>query len=251
MALAFRSAGTVFNTGTTGVTTFTANVPTAGNAPQTNDILLAIAVDWAGSGVTWTTPGGWTLVRNDNDGVSGNIGVHVYRKIAGASEANQNFTLSVAEEGLMVMLVYSGGDTTTPVDASGGTAVDTITALQTPSVTTTVTNDILVLIYGIGSGGAGTPTMSTPAGSTQRLATTQLGASNNAAVLMICDIAQAASGASAQYTSTLSGIGSTYGTDASVVALKPAGAAAQDTPELRGRPFGLHGQQQMSQLLAQ
>lgn len=36
-----------------------------------------------------------------------------------------------------------------------------------------------------------------------------------------------------------------------VVALAEAGAAAQDTPELYGRPHGLRGHQQMRQLLAQ
>lgn len=35
------------------------------------------------------------------------------------------------------------------------------------------------------------------------------------------------------------------------VAYSPAGAAAQDTPELYGRPYGQHGQSQMTQLLAQ
>jgi hypothetical protein len=43
---------------------------------------------------------------------------------------------------------------------------------------------------------------------------------------------------------------STYGAT-ELVAFRAAAAAAQDTPELRGRPFGLHGQAQMHQLLSQ
>jgi hypothetical protein len=36
-----------------------------------------------------------------------------------------------------------------------------------------------------------------------------------------------------------------------LLVFKAAAAGAQDTPELRGRPFGLHGQAQMHQLLSQ
>lgn len=39
--------------------------------------------------------------------------------------------------------------------------------------------------------------------------------------------------------------------DGPVLATRAQAAAAQDTPELYGRPFGLHGAQQMAQLLAQ
>lgn len=47
------------------------------------------------------------------------------------------------------------------------------------------------------------------------------------------------------------GEGSSNGWGQAAVVYKLAGGAAQDTPELRGRPFGLRGQVQMNQLLAQ
>jgi hypothetical protein len=245
--VAFKSAGTVFKSGNgSPVSTFTANVPTGAGAPSSGDLLLAVGVDWAGSGVTWTTPTGWTSVRNDNDGGTGDIGIHVYRKIAGASEANQNFTLSTAEDGVMVMLCYSSPNSTTPIDVSGANVTDPSTAtstLTTPSVTTTQANDVLLLIYAVGSDSNGSttnnPTFTTPTGATNRVAASGVqDAGGNWVCFAIDDIAQASAGASAQYSSTSgNNATSTYGAGAVVVALTGSGSSFD--PTTLGQVYGI------------
>lgn len=96
--------------------------------------------------VVVTPPAGWVLVKATV--CTGLTSLHVFRKIAGASEpATQNFTMSPAVVGSHLMASYSGVDATTPLEASIGSQPPDInsaciltSAHQTPGITTTVAN---------------------------------------------------------------------------------------------------------------
>lgn len=65
------------------------------------------------------------------------------------------------------------------------------------------------------------------------------------------DIAQAAAGATGTKTASQAGATNQFMKAVLIEIASTTGGAAQDTPELYGRPFGLDGYRQMHQLLAQ
>jgi MSHA biogenesis protein MshQ len=112
-----------------------------------------------------TPPTGWTLVRRlDNPGPTDN-GIAVYQRVAGAAEpASYTWGLTCiatcATNGFGSaaggIASFSNVNTTTPVDVENG-QITAVGAQTAPSVTTTVTNAMLVASYSYATAGTWTP----------------------------------------------------------------------------------------------
>jgi len=104
---AFRSKG-AYGVGTTSCV---AAVPTGGNAPQANDILLIVveSSDSTTAAGTPNTPAGWTKLfeETQGDGASGVTTFTIFGKRAGASEINVTID-GVGNHCSATMFVYSG-----------------------------------------------------------------------------------------------------------------------------------------------
>src|SRR5207237_10468900 len=87
---------------------------------------------------------------------------------------------------------YSNGDTTNPINASGGQVSN-----STPSITTTVDDTMLVACFGRRDGSA----IGAPSGLTERFHAESSNGTNDAASES-ADVAQASAGASGSKTST-------------------------------------------------
>ena len=154
--IAFRSASSAQNGGTSSITVATPSGTAAG------DVLLA-TIDVRGKPKI-TAPTGWQLVRHD-DG-SSTMQKATYWKAATAGEpASHTFGFSSSMGATALVSAYSGVSTTAPVDAHSGlvgtTASRQITA---PAVTTTVPGTRLVGLFATASSTTITP----PTGMTER-----------------------------------------------------------------------------------
>ena len=143
----------------------------------------------------------------------------------------------------LVCDAYSGVDTTTVPDTNGTMAasVGSSTSATAPDLTV-VTADALVVWGETDYDGRNV----TPPGGTPTF-----NERTDFANLAVADAVYTAAGATGAKTGTVSGGGSIN--TAGMIVLRPAvpGGAAQDTPELRGRPRGLRGDRHMRQILAQ
>lgn len=206
----YRSTSSAVNTAIVSVTI------TKPAGVTTNDVLLAMVT--VRSLPTITAPSGWTLVRSDVSGTA--LLQSVYVKVAGASEpASYTWTfdvpVSAAAGGISA---YSGVDTTTPVNVSGGQANAASTTVTAPSVTTTVANARLVGLFGTTNNATFTP----PSGMTERFDVAMDGAGSDVAGEG-ADVNQAAAGASGTKAATASLNAVNIG---QLVALKPSGTIA-------------------------
>jgi hypothetical protein len=123
---------------------------------QQNDLMLVV-LGYNTTGGTITAPSGWTLTSTN--GSSGSS-LWSYRRIAGASEpASYTWTISAAISASAWEGSYIGVDTTTPVDVINGSG-ESGTTHTTPSVTTTVANDLIIAAYSV----VGIATLTTPTG---------------------------------------------------------------------------------------
>ena len=203
----YRSAASATNTPITGITI---SKPTG---TTTNDVLLA-ALTIRGAAITITPPSGWTQVRSDASGST--VNQTIYRKVAGGSEpSSYAFTFSDPVSAAVGGIVgYTGVDTTTPIDVSGGQANASSTSVTAPSVTTTVANTQLVAFFGT----ANDTTFSAASGMTERYDTDADGSSQVAGAAD--DVAQAAAGASGTKVATAGIAAVNIG---QLVALRPSG----------------------------
>jgi hypothetical protein len=110
---------------------------------------LLVAVVFTDDDATggWTPPGGWTegiAPFNNTD-----ISCALYWKTAGGSEpASYDFTVGDVDSSVMGGgMVRISGANATPIDVSN-TATGLSTSIDTPSVTTTVTNTLILRFFG-------------------------------------------------------------------------------------------------------
>jgi hypothetical protein len=188
---------------------------------------------------TITAPSGWIEIASGEQSSTPRFTLHVYYKVLGGSEPSTytfSWTGSVWTETQGISV--HNADPTTPIDQSAKTHTSgNASSIDCPAVTPTVNNDLLITFVGNWNWTAFT------AGSSQTLRST--------------------SGSNAQAEATKTGPAS--GVSSGVLTMNQADnqemvgfsvavmevqSAAQDTPELRGRPEGLRGQNQMQQLLA-
>lgn len=220
-AIAFRSGASTDLSGLGA--SITINKPT-GTAK--GDVLIAsIAV--RPQTVTITAPAGWTLVnRQDNAGGSANS-LAVYSKVATATEPASytwSFSANTGNEG--GILAFSGVDNTTPINVSGGSiTAATTTTFTAPSVTTTVTNTMIVTAHEYSSSGRWTA----PPGMTEVYDVASLAVPDVLGISLLGSFrAQAAAGATGTFSATAVGNADTGA--GITVALRPVvcGAVAAD-----------------------
>jgi len=111
---------------------------------QQNDLMFMV-LGFTGGGSP-TTPAGWT--QHSSNGAGGEA-QYSYRRIAGASEpATYTVNFSAATTIAAWEGSYIGVDTTTPSDVQSGTSTNGTTH-TTNGITTTVSNDLIVVSYAI------------------------------------------------------------------------------------------------------
>ena len=122
-----------------------------------NDVMVA-SIGFRPNTLAITPPSGWTLVRRIDNANSPANSLAVYRLVAGASEP-ASYTWTSSPSGILGggILSFSGVDTTTPIDVENGQ--NTLSGLthDAPSVTTTVSNTMLVTSHTYASAGTWTP----------------------------------------------------------------------------------------------
>ena len=132
--------------------------PATANKPSgtvDGDLLVVGLMLDKGSDVSITPPSGWTLIRRTDSG--SNNGMATYYKVAGASEpADYDFGLSGGSSWAIGISRINGFDTSDPVDVSQG---DTGGSgdVDAPSVTTTVSNTLVLAFYTNKKGATYTP----------------------------------------------------------------------------------------------
>jgi Domain of unknown function (DUF1929)/Bacterial Ig domain/Kelch motif len=184
------------------------------------DVLLAsVAV----RGVpAMSAPAGWSLVRVDPRGTI--LKQAVYVKVAAATEpGSYMWTFSASKPAAGGIAAFAGVDTASPVNASGGQANLSGTAVTAPSVTTTVPNTMLVSLYGYAPLAGLTP----PAGMTERWEVGSAPGTTNPVVSAGAVAMQAAPGATGSRTATASKKVNSVG---QLVALKPGGGSPPPPP---------------------
>jgi hypothetical protein len=163
--------------GTTGVKTATAagNVD-AGNAhilvlrpravnlslttpasAQPDDVMVA-AVGFSNYSAAIVPPAGWTLVRRVNNSAATSNALAVYLRKAQAGEpASHAWAISGGTFLVGGIQAFSGVDTTTPIDVENGLTTPSATAHDTPSISTTDANRMLVTAHTYASSQTWTP----------------------------------------------------------------------------------------------
>jgi hypothetical protein len=114
------------------------------------DVMLAACSFRGGTGTTITSvPSGWTLVGSRVDSTT-EIGLAVYSHVvtdASTEPASYTWNLSTSVKFNWSIVVYSGIDNASPIDDEDGQATASGNSHDAPSVTTTVTNDMLVTYH--------------------------------------------------------------------------------------------------------
>jgi hypothetical protein len=132
---------------TAGETDLTISKPTG---TTSGDVMIA-AIAFRPPGATLTPPSGWTLIRRTNQMATNTSAQATYRKVAGGSEpVSYTWTLSTSPATLGAaggIMTFYGIDTTNPVNVESGQATPSALTHSTPSVTTTVTNTIVVTTH--------------------------------------------------------------------------------------------------------
>ncbi len=195
----------------------TINKPTG--TVQNNIMIAAIAVrpDTA----TITAPSGWTLVRKDTNSSAIPDQINTYSKAAGASEpASYSWTISANTGAAGGILSFSGVNTASPIDVSGGQQVTgTTTSMAAPSVNTTEVNAMLVTSYCVTSSGTAGSAWTSPTGMTEAVdVSTSSGSAGES--LGIDYVVQIAAGATGTKTAMVTGHNELFGLG-QILALRP------------------------------
>lgn len=210
MAIAYRASAGSIAWGDT--TSLVCDKPTG---TTTDDVLLAFVNTYDNPSSDVTPPSGWTEITAGNIEVS-NLVARTFIKVAGGSEpSTYTFTLNNMDVGVIVIGAWSGCNTTTPQDATATGASGTGTNRTATGVTTATANAVIV----VGSAGHTQALSAGFSGMTERLTWAPFTGSS-----VIFDQAIAAPGATGNKAATSSA--DANGWTATLVALRPAGAAA-------------------------
>jgi hypothetical protein len=128
-----------------------------------NDVMIA-AIAVRPSTATITAPAGWTLVLRVNQALTNSNAQAIYSRVAGAGEpANYSWTFNTSTGSVGGILSFSGVNTASPIDANNGQADPSGVTFATPSINTTVQNDMIVTAHSFSS----SATWAAPAGMTK------------------------------------------------------------------------------------
>jgi len=135
--VAYRSSSTA--TGKS-ITSLSITKPTGTAA---GDVLLAHLINRNNVAAVATPPAGWTLLRSDQS--ASQIKSWVFYKVATASEpTSYAFAIDLASYMAGSISAFSGADTANPIDAQSGQKNGTTASFNTPAITTTTANGVVV-----------------------------------------------------------------------------------------------------------
>jgi RHS repeat-associated protein len=122
-----------------------------------NDVMIA-AIGFNNASAAITPPAGWTLVRRMTNSSTTSNSLAVYRKTAATGEPASH-TWGVAGGAFLVggIQSFSGVDTANPIDAESGQTTVSGTNHDTPSITTSAANTMLVTSHTFASSQSWTP----------------------------------------------------------------------------------------------
>ena len=169
---------------------------------QDGDVMLAACAPRGGTATTVTSvPTGWTLVGTRVDSTT-NISLVVYVHVvtdAASEPASYSWGLSSSQKMGLSLVVYTGIDTTNPIDAEGGVATASGTSHVAPSIAPSVSGDVLVTYFAT----ATCTQWTAPAGMTERSDNTFCSQSNGTnADMSTSDEFLSAAGATGTRTAT-------------------------------------------------
>lgn len=161
---------------TSNVSTLTVTRPASVVA---NDVLVAMVAYRGGTNISVSaTPSGWTEVTTTDDATR--LGMHLYYKVAGASEASSYaWTLSASTRAAAGIIAFRGVNTGNPVAAFATQVNGDSASLTAPSVTPGVANSMLVAFWAIVHGSA---TITDPASMTGDFSIATAGTTNGLAL---------------------------------------------------------------------
>jgi RHS repeat-associated protein len=133
----------------------------AGAVP--NDVLIA-SVGFRPSTATINTPAGWTLVRRTDNPAAPSSSLAVFRKVVGSSEPSAySWDVAGAVAAAGGIQAFANVDIANPINAESGQATPASLSHSTPSITSTVSNVMIVTAHGLPSA----TTWSPPTGMTE------------------------------------------------------------------------------------
>ena len=181
-----------------GILTLTINKP-AGTV-QGDVMIAAIAVTPSGAPIT--APAGWTQIRRTVQGSATSNVQETYYKVAGASEpSDYSWTLSTSNGSAGGISTFYNVSTSSPIHRNSGTSTNSALTHSTPSITTTVTNTMIVATHSFSSSATWTP----PTGMTESVDVASTNAGNAGVSLEMSYNQQATTGATGAQTATASG----------------------------------------------
>jgi len=137
-----------------GVLTLTIATPVGTAA---GDVMLAAVAVRPNTAVI-TPPGGWTLVRRQDNAATNANSLAVYRRVALVNEpADHSWTLSTSTGAAGGIAAFCGVDTSTAIDVDAGQTTGSGLSHAAPSVTTTVTDTMLFTAHAFASAATWTP----------------------------------------------------------------------------------------------
>lgn len=218
VAPSYVAGSSAANTGS-GTTTLSVGKPTG--VAEGHFLLAGITVS-GGSNTTITPPSGWTLVTRTNNSTNLALATY-YHWVAAADPANWTWTFGSSVRATAGIVAWSGVDTATPIDVSGGqTGSDTASPYRptAPSVSPTMARTGLTGFYAIANG----TTFSGNSLLTERVDTRN--SNNSGPSLQVATGTRTNSGATGTSYAT-SGLGGSYA--AQHVAIRPMAAATYGT----------------------
>jgi len=188
-----------------------------------NDLLLAFLFVDTNTPTVSTVGSGYTLVEGPVQGSAGDERVWVYRKLAGASEGDTTWQLSVTNRAWSVIICrITGVDTTTPVNASANRS-GTSSSTQAVAQATTTVDDCLIVGFISNDQTAVTPPYYTPPSGT--LTWTERLDSENANSNQSYGVATAVKATAGQVPADTWGLGSADSAPLVCVAAAPGSSA--------------------------
>lgn len=127
-----------------GILTLTISVPVG---TIQNDVMVA-SIGVRPYTATITAPAGWTLVRRIDSTTDATSSLAVYYRVAGSTEPpSYSWTFSTSTGSAGGIMTFSGVDTGTVVNSEAGQATAKALSHDTPSITTSAANVMLVASY--------------------------------------------------------------------------------------------------------
>jgi hypothetical protein len=208
---------------------------------------IGVLIIAAASGCDFSTPPtGWTWLLTQVDAGGSNINQNWFYKVLTGSETGSVSTTANNYGGSWIahMSAWSGVDTTTPIDVSGGGTGGTTTAVQAPSVTAT-TVGLLLTAHAHTRYGASTATSFTPPSGMTEISDTSETGDGAQHALEVNKLALSATGATGIKSATCTvspsqrcGVAVVLKPGTSTVTGTGAWTSATDTLAASGTPVG-------------